>query len=317
MLWGGTVGEGNRNDSVGSEFRELVGEITELLGKPNLSDFFPAMERFDLQGIQKRMKGLLERFDRMFARIIEEKRTEGGEKEGAKDMLEFMLKLQEEEAEGNVAFTMTHVKALLMDMVVGGTDTTSNTVEWALAEMMNKPETLRRAQEELEHVVGKNGIVEESHLPELHYLHLVIKEVLRLHPALPLMVPHCPSKPCTVGGYTIPEGSRVFINVWAIHRDPSIWENPSEFKPERFSDTSRKWDFSGNDFSYFPFGSGRRICAGIAMAERMSSYTLASLLHSFEWKLPEDAGLDLTEKFGIVMKKAKPLIAIPTPRPSH
>lgn len=199
------------------------------------------------------------------------------------------------------------------DMVVGGTETTSNTMEWTLAEMMQKPDVMKRAKEELDHVVGKDGIVEESHVPKLPYLGLVIKEVLRLHPALPLLVPHCPSSTRVVGAYTVPEGSRVFVNVWAIQRDPAIWKDPLEFRPERFADADR-WDFSGNDFSYFPFGSGRRICAGIAMAERAVMYMVASLLHSFDWELPKGTTLELEEKFGIVMKKARPLVAIPTPR---
>nr|XP_010911781.2 geraniol 8-hydroxylase [Elaeis guineensis] len=311
MLWGGTV-EGEERSWVGKEFRAVVAEITELLGRPNVSDFFPVLARFDLQGVERRMRLLLERFDRIFEPIIDRRRKVG--ERGAKDFLEYMLRMEEEGGDSKTPFTMTHVKALLMDMVVGGTDTTSNTMEWALAEMMQKPETLRKAQEELDQVVGKDNIVEESHISKLPYLGAVIKEVLRLHPALPLLVPHCPSSPCLVGGYTIPEGSRVFVNVWAIHRDPLLWEDPLEFKPERFLDSNNKWDFSGNDFNYFPFGSGRRICAGISMAERMVGYLLASLLHSFEWKLAEGTKLDLEEKFGIVLKKAKPLIAIPTPK---
>ena len=197
-------------------------------------------------------------------------------------------------------------------MVVGGTATTSNTVEFAMAEIMNKPDVLRKLQQEVDTVVGKDNIVEESHIQHLPYLYAVMKEVLRLHPVLPLLVPHFPSEAGIVGGYTVPKGSRVFINVWAIQRDPSIWENPTEFRPERFLDN--KWDYSGNDFNYFPFGSGRRICAGIGMAERMFMYSLASLVHSFDWKLPEGETLDLTEKFGIVLKKKMPLVAIPTPR---
>jgi len=118
-----------------------------------------------------------------------------------------------------------------------------------------------------------------------------------------------------VGGYTIPKGSRVFINVWAIHRDPSIWEKPLEFDPTRFLDA--KWDFTGNDFSYFPFGSGRRICAGIAMAERTVLYFLATLLHLFDWTIPQGENLDVSEKFGIVLKKKTPLVVIPTPRLSN
>ncbi|XP_058085380.1 flavonoid 3'-monooxygenase CYP75B137-like [Magnolia sinica] len=322
MLWGGTL-KGEERTSLGAEFRQIVNEITELLGKPNVSDFFSGLARFDLQGMERQMKGPLARFDRIFELIIDQRlkidreEAEGKSSEkGSRDFLQFLLKMKDE-GDSKTPLTMTHLKALLMDMVVGGTDTTSNTVEWAIAEMMQKPETMRKAQVELEAVVGRDNIVEESHIPKLHYLEAVVKEVLRLHPALPLMVPHCPSQTCTVGGYTVPKGSRVFVNVWAVHRDPSIWSNPSEFDPGRFLRTDYKWDFSGNDFHYFPFGSGRRICAGITMAERMVMYSLGSLVHSFEWRLPEGSKGDLTEKFGIVMKKATPLIAIPTPRLSN
>lgn len=197
-------------------------------------------------------------------------------------------------------------------MVVGGTETTSNTVEFALAEMMNRPETIKKAQQELEEIVGKDNIVEEFHIQKLPYLQAVMKEVLRLHPALPLMVPHCPSESTVVGNYTIPRGARVFVNVWAIHRDPTIWENPVEFLPERF--LNGNGDYSGNDFNYLPFGSGRRICAGMPMAERMAMFSLASLLHYFDWDLPMGMKLDLSEKFGIVLKKKMPLIAILKPR---
>ncbi|GFZ01203.1 cytochrome P450, family 706, subfamily A, polypeptide 7 [Actinidia rufa] len=162
------------------------------------------------------------------------------------------------------------------DMVVGGTDATSNTVEFAVAEMMNKPEAMRKSQQELETVVGKD-------------------------------------ETCIIGGYTIPKGARVFVSAWAIHRDPSIWENLSEFDPESFLN-SYEWDYSGNDFNYFLFGSGRRICAGTAMTERTFMYSLASVLHSFDWKLPEGEKLDVSYKFGIVLKKKIPIVVIPTPR---
>ncbi|KAK9103252.1 hypothetical protein Sjap_020506 [Stephania japonica] len=309
MLWGGH----ERITSLGTEFKEVVGEITKLLGTPNVSDFFPGLARYDLQGLDREMRASALKFDRIFEYIIEERLKLIDSEKGVeiKDFLHMLLRLKDEGGT-NTPFTMKHLKALLMDMVVGGTDTTSNTVEWAIAELMNKRETMRKAQEELETVVGLDSKLEESHLPKLHYLQAVMKEVLRLHPALPLLVPHCPSSACDIGGYTVPEGARVFINVWAIHRDPSIWDNPLEFNPERFLNV--KWDFSGNDFNYLPFGSGRRICAGISMGERMFMYELATLLHSFDWELPPNSKLDLKEKFGIVLKKATPMIAIPSPR---
>ncbi|KAG5593000.1 hypothetical protein H5410_043514 [Solanum commersonii] len=312
MLWGGTV-KGGERASLGAEFRHVVTEIVELVSIPNLSDFYPGLTWFDFQGVIKKMKVVLKRFDKIFESIIDQRQKldRNGVGQESKDFLQVLLKLKDE-ADPKMPLTMTEIKALLMDLVVGGTDTTSNAVEFAMTEILNKPDVLGKLQEEVDTVVGKDNIVEESHIQQLPYFYAVMKEVLRLHPALPLLAPHCPSETGTVGGYTVPKGSHIFVNVWAIHRDASIWKNPTEFRPERFLDN--KWDYSGNDFNYFPFGSGRRMCAGIAMAERMFMYSLASLIHSFDWKLPEGETLDLKEKFGITLKKKMPLVAIPTPR---
>ncbi|CAL5000699.1 unnamed protein product [Urochloa decumbens] len=321
-LWGGNVGGGGEAEraAVGKEFRDLVAEITEMLGAPNVSDFFPALARFDLQGIRRKSDVLKDRFDQMFARIIEQRVVKAAGEAPTPDFLEYMLRLEKEGGDGKAAFTMTNVKALLMDMVVGGTETTSNTVEWAMAELMRAPPLLAKVREELDAVVGRDALVEEAHLPHLPYLHAVIKETLRLHPALPLMVPHCPDADATAGGYRVPAGTRVFVNVWAIMRDPKAWKDAEEFAPERFmpggaaDGEGRKLDFTGGEMEYLPFGSGRRICAGIAMADRMTAYSLAMLVQAFDWELPAGARLDMEEKFAIVMKKATPLVAVPTPR---
>ncbi|KAL0542162.1 hypothetical protein IC582_022255 [Cucumis melo] len=315
MLWGGSV-EGEQRDGLAAEFRETVSEMTELLGLPNVSDFFPSLARFDIQGIEKKMRELAPRFDSIFEKMIDQRLKIDGKDEGESvkknDFLQFLLQVKDD-GESKTPLTMTHLKALLMDMVIGGTDTSSNTVEFAMAEMLKSPKTLKKAQQELVAVVGEDNIVEESHIHSLPYLKAVMKETLRLHPILPLLVPHCPSETAIVSNYTIPKGSRVFINVWAIQRDPKNWDNPLEFDPERF--LNGKYDFSGNDFRYFPFGSGRRNCAGIGMAERMVMYLLATLLHSFDWKLGDgDEKIEVEEKFGIVLKMKTPLVVIPTPK---
>ncbi|KAL2472452.1 Cytochrome [Abeliophyllum distichum] len=142
------------------------------------------------------------------------------------------------------------------------------------------------------------------------------QETFRLHPRPPLLVPRISSQSCMLGGYTIPKGSRVFLNTWSVYMDPLVWENPSNFNPERFLniDNDKLWDYLGNSFEYLPFGSGRRKCPGLHLAEKMVMYVLASLLHSFDRKLPEGENVDLSETFGIVIRKTKPLIAIPSPR---
>ncbi|KAH7862186.1 hypothetical protein Vadar_001216 [Vaccinium darrowii] len=288
MLWGGTV-DSHRADSVGTEFRTVVIKIFELVSKPNVSDFFPILARGD--GDQE----------------------DGLKSKGKKDFIQILLELKEQE-DASVPITLQQIKAMLMDIVLGGTDTTVTMVEWVMAELLHKPKVLKKVQEELADIVGLDNIVEESHMPKLYYLDAVLKETFRLHPAVPLLVPKRSNKLSIVGGYTIPKDTRVLLNVWAIHRDPQAWDDPSEFKPERFLSDTSKWDYSGNNFQFLPFGSGRRICAGIPLAEKMVIYLLASFLHSFNWEVPQGEEIDLSEKFGIVMKKSTPLIAIPTPK---
>ncbi|XP_058081628.1 flavonoid 3'-monooxygenase CYP75B137-like [Magnolia sinica] len=317
MIWGDTLDAEDRR-SVGHEFRRVACEAMDLLGKSNVSDLFPIISRFDVQGVVGHMKRVSSWLDRIFDSVIDQRmkmdREEGEGK--SKDFLQLVLRLQKEGGT-KTPMTMNHIKAMFVDLVVGGTDTTSTTIEWAMAEMMQNPEIMRKAQQELEQVVGMDDMVEESHVPKLRYLDAVIKETLRLHPPVVFLVPRSPSQQCTIGGYTVPKGARVFINTWAIHRNPEAWDNPLEFCPERFYKSTSKWDYNGNDVRFIPFGSGRRICAGIPMAERMLTHVLASLLHSFDWRLAEGTKLDLSDKFGLILKKEIPFVAIPTPRLSN
>ncbi|PSS09755.1 Flavonoid 3',5'-hydroxylase [Actinidia chinensis var. chinensis] len=277
--------------------------------------------RTEFRGVAREMERLRIWVDRILDSIIDAQtkmsmveRAEAFKIKGKEDFLQLLLALKEQEDTG-ISFTLEQIKALLIDIVVGGTDTSATMVEWAMAEIMHNPEIMKKVQEELSDVIGTNNIVEESHLPKLHYLDALIKETFRLHPALPLLVPKRTDRPCVVGGYTIPpKNTRVFLNVWAMHRDPEVWDSPLEFKPKRFLGEASKCDYNGNNFQYLPFGSGRRICAGLPLAEKMVMYFLASLLHSFNWRSPEGEELDLSETFGIVMKKKTPLVAIPTQR---
>ncbi|CAA7018613.1 unnamed protein product [Microthlaspi erraticum] len=315
MLWGGSV-KAEEMESVGTEFKGVVSEITRLLGEPNVSDFFPSIARFDLQGLVKKMRVCAHELDAIFDRAIEhmQRLKSSDDDDGeCKDFLQHLMKLKDQEADSEVPITVNHVKAVLMDMVIGGTDTSTNTIEFAMAELISKPELMKRAQQELDEVVGKENIVEESHITRLPYILAIMKETLRLYPTIPLLVPHRPAETTVVSGYTVPKDTKIFINVWSIQRDPNVWENPTEFLPERFLD-KKSCDFTGSDFSFLPFGSGRRICAGVALAERMVLYTLATLLHSFDWKIPDGNVVNLEEKFGIVLKLKTPLVALPVPR---
>ncbi|CAH9131988.1 unnamed protein product [Cuscuta epithymum] len=326
MIMGSTLGsDEEKREKVGEMFREVMGKFVATLGEPNISDFFPWLERFDLQGIQGKMGNLVKVVGDILEPIIEEgekmvseKSQRDGRKAGdEKDFMQILLELKAGEAGKFLDFGA--IKAILEDIVIGGTDTTATTVEWVMAVLLDDLEVMKQVQNELEQIVGMNSTVEELHLPKLTYLDAVVKETLRLHPPLPLLVPRCPTATSQVGGYTIPKGTRVFLNTHALHRDPQLWDNPLKFMPERFLDPGlvSGLDYTGNDFRFLPFGSGRRICAGIPLAEKMLMYILASLLHSFDWRLSEGEKLDLSDGFGIVARKKTPLIAVPTPRSSN
>ncbi|XP_077245120.1 cytochrome P450 76M5-like [Tasmannia lanceolata] len=314
MLWGGTH-ESRESSTTSAEFLQVVKEVLILFNKPSISDIFPIVARFDIQGVSRHVRKLMMWHDRFFDRIIDQRlelgRTElKGNGQERKDFLQLLLHCKEQ----GEPLTTTDIKALFMDFVYAGNESTATTLEWAMAEMIDHPKAMRRAQEELDQVVGLSATVEEAHLSKLHYLSAAMKEVMRLHPAAPLLVPHCSSQSCVVGGYMVPKGAQVLVNAWAIQRDPEAWDKPLEFQPERFLMTSTKFDYSGNNLRYLPFGSGRRICVGMALAERLVMYTLASLLHSFDWRLPQGTKVDLSDKSGIILKMKTPLVAIPTPR---
>ena len=200
------------------------------------------------------------------------------------------------------------------DLFAAGTDTTSSTVEWAMAEVLKKSETvLARAKAELNQVIGKGKIVEEADISKLTYLRCIVKETARLHPAVPLLLPRQVKEDVELCGYTIPKNSQVLVNAWAIGRDPTLWENPLSFQPERFMDS--EVDLYGHDYELIPFGAGRRRCPGLPLAIRMVPVMVGTLINCFDWNLEGGiaAGeLDMEDKFGITLAKLHPLRAVAT-----
>lgn len=200
-------------------------------------------------------------------------------------------------------------------MFTAGTDTTTSTIEWAMAELLNNPRTLKKVQMELRSKIGPDGKMEEKDIENLPYLRAVIKETLRLHPPLPFLVPHMAMDSCKILDYYIPKQSQVLVNVWAIGRDPKTWDAPLLFWPERFLEPNMV-DYKGHHFEFIPFGSGRRMCPAMPLASRVLPLALGSLLHFFDWVLPDGLKpeeMDMKEGMGITLRKAVPLKAIPVP----
>lgn len=195
-------------------------------------------------------------------------------------------------------------------MLSAGTDTSSSTMEWALSLLLNNPNALLKAWAEIDAQVGQSRLIEESDLAKLPYLRCIIYETLRMYPVTPLLVPHESSEDCTVGGFSVPNGTMLLVNIWAIQNDLKLWEEPEQFRPERFQGLQ-----GGRDgFTFWPFGSGRRGCPGEGLAMQMVGLALGLLIQCFEWERTSEDMVDMTEGTGLTMPKAQPLMGKCRPR---
>ncbi|OUZ99480.1 Cytochrome P450 [Macleaya cordata] len=295
-------------------FKSIVRAVLEEAGKPNLSDYFPILRWIDPQGIRRRMMSHFTELEEIFDRMIDQKLVQSRERKmgfTSNDLLDTLL--DQSQQENGFEIGRSDIQALLKDFFVAGSDTTSSTVEWAMAELLRNSYTMTKARQELTGIIGKDRPIKESDIIRLPYLQAIVKETLRLHPPVPLLVPHKAETDVKIHNFIVPKNAQVLVNVWAIGRDRTIWANPTCFNLERFLES--EIDFKGQDFELIPFGSGRRICPGLPLAHRMVHLMLGSLINLFDWKLedglkPED--LDMEEKFGLTLSKAEPLRAVPT-----
>ncbi|WJX14716.1 hypothetical protein P8452_04936 [Trifolium repens] len=292
------------------EFKDLVTNITKLVGSPNVADFFPILKMVDPQGVKRKQAKNVKKVLDIFEDLVNQrlKTREGACVDTNKDMLDAMLNISKDNGfmDKNMILHLAH------DLFVAGTDTTASTLEWAMTEVVCNPEIMLKAKRELEQMIGSGVPIEESDIAKLPYLQAIIKETLRLHPPVPFLLPRKAERNVDICGYTIPKDAQVLVNVWNIGRDPTIWVNPTLFSPERFLGSDI--DVKGRNFELAPFGSGRRICPGLQLANRMLLLMLGSLVNSFDWKLegdmkPED--MDMDDKFGITLQKAQPLRVVP------
>ncbi|XP_047962181.1 desmethyl-deoxy-podophyllotoxin synthase-like [Salvia hispanica] len=261
----------------------IIVESLKLASGFMMADLYPSVKLLPLiSGARIKIRRMRRKLDEVLDGIIERHRAAGDADEDAKfeGFLDILLKF---EKDGTL--TIDNVKAVLLGMFVGGTDTSAATLEWAMSEMIRNPTTLNKAQHEVRKVFDDKGYIDEDKFDELKYLKLIIKETLRLHPALPLLVPRMSSQRCEINGYEIPAGTRVIVNGWGLGRDPEYWNDAEKFMPERFEGSEH--DFNGSNLEYIPFGAGRRICPGMLFGLANVELPLAMLLYHFDWNCGE------------------------------
>ncbi|CAB4265803.1 unnamed protein product [Prunus armeniaca] len=295
-------------------WQKAMREFFRLAGLFVLGDAVPWLSWFDLGGQQKAMKKTAKELDSIVAEWLEEhkqKITEGKDQ----DFMDVMLSTINGTVTDVAGFDAdTVIKATCLILIAGGSDTTMVTLTWALSLLLNNRQVLKKVYEELDQYVGKGRLLEESDINNLVYLQATVKEAMRLCPAGPLSGQREFTEDCTVGGYHVPKGTWLLVNLWKIQTDPRVWADPMEFKPERFLTTHKDVDVRGQQFELMPFGSGRRACPGISFGLQMTLITLASFLHWFDVTTQENAPVDMTGSIGLTNIKLTPLNVLVKPR---
>ncbi|KAH6818201.1 hypothetical protein C2S51_001804 [Perilla frutescens var. frutescens] len=282
-----------------AQVAEILRGIGEIFSATNLSDLYPFLGVLDLQGLRRKYMGISMKMWELWKPILEERR-ERMDLRGT-DFLDTLI---------SRGFGDEQINHLLEDLFTGGIHTTTAVIKKTMIELLATPNAMAKLKEELSAAVIFDGQDSIPDLEKLPYLEACIKETLRLHPPAPLMLGHRAYAACRVMNHTVPKNAQVLVNVWAIGRDPAVWEAPLEYRPERF--VRGGVDFKGNDFELLAFGSGRRICPGMSAAVKMVDVVVASLLSFFDWSAPHHLHLHHlwnreTSQFNA------PLLLIPTP----
>ncbi|KAI3512866.1 hypothetical protein L1887_20187 [Cichorium endivia] len=302
-----------------SNFAELLERFVQVLGAVSVGTYIPWLSWIDrLSGLEKKAHKVAKDFDDFLEGVVAEhvnkRRGVDAERGEDQDLVDILLDVQRDNATG-FTFHRDTVKALILDVFAAGTDTTFASLVWSISELLRHPRVMETLQQEVTKIAQGRFMILETDLENMQYLKAVIKETLRLYPPIPLLIPRETTEHVKLMGYDIPSGTQTIVNAWAIGRDPTVWDEPNEFRPERFINCST--DYKGLHFELLPFGGGRRGCPGISFAVIMFELALANVIYKFDLALPngvKDKDLDMSEKVAITLHKKAPLLVMATPR---
>ncbi|XP_068666536.1 cytochrome P450 CYP82D47-like [Aristolochia californica] len=296
--------------------KQAISEFLVLMGASVASDAVPFLEWLDLKGHISAMKRVFKELDSTMLLWVNEHRQRRNldKSKDDGDFIDVMLSLADRTETHAGDDSDKYIKAISLTLILAATDTSFVTLTWTLALLLNHRHELKKVQDELDTIVSKARTVNESDIENLPYLRAVVKESLRLYPAGPLAIPHEAMEDCNIGGFHVPAGTRIIANLYKLHRDPRVWPEPEEFRPERFLSSHRDMDVRGKHFEFIPFGSGRRMCPGISSALQVVQFSLARLLHGFHIDTPDSERVGMRGGPGTTMPMVDPLDVIVTPR---
>nr|XP_016492423.1 PREDICTED: cytochrome P450 82A4-like [Nicotiana tabacum] len=285
-----------------------------------LYDIFPIplFKWVDFSGSMKVVKETFKETDTIFQGWLDEhikkrERNEGLD-ENEEDFIDSLLSKTSNEHLGDIHSPNITIKATIFSLVLDATETLALHIKWVMSLLINNKLEMKKAQEEIDTIVGKDRWVENNDIKNLVYLQAIVKEALRLYPPAPLAVPHEAAEDCVVNEYHIPKGTVLLANVMKLHRDPQIWSDPDKFDPERFLTTHAKIDHRGQHYEFIPFGTGRRACPAMTYALQVEYLSIAHLIQAFNFNTASNEPLDMKEGAGLTSPRKNPIEVLITPR---
>ncbi|CAH2053174.1 unnamed protein product [Thlaspi arvense] len=273
----------SENNGEAERLRELVTKSFALTKKIFFANLLHSV--LGISVFKTEIMGVSREFDELLEGILV-KHEEKPEENQGKDMMDLLLEAyRDEKAEYNI--TRNHIKSFLLEIFLAGTDTSTQTTQWTMAEIVSNPSILAKLREEIDSVVGKTRMIQESDLPNLPYLQVVVKEGLRMHPPSPFLL-RTFRESCEIKGFYVPENTVLFVNAYALMRDPNSWKDPDEFKPERFLASSGRGEENEvreQVMKYLPFGAGRRGCPGTSLGYIFLGTMIGMMVQCFDWKI--------------------------------
>ncbi|KAJ0587167.1 putative cytochrome P450 [Helianthus annuus] len=303
----------------GPKYQKLLREFVDMLSAFYIGDYFPWLSWVDqVTGTVRRAEKIAKEFDDFLERIIEEhvskKKGQDAKSNEGEDFVDILLDLQKDNTPA-FALQRDTLKALILEAFSAGTETLQTSLEWAMSELIRNPRVMKKLQREVTEIAQGRSMILEEELERMPYLKAVVKESLRLHTPVPLLIQRESVQDVKVMGFDIAAGTQVIINAWAIARDSSLWEEPNEFRPKRFLNNSI--NYQGLHFEWIPFGAGRRSCPGIQFSVPVMELALANIVYKFDMVLPngiKSEDLDMTEVCGITIHRKSSLIVSVSPR---
>ncbi|KAK8674308.1 hypothetical protein V6N13_112601 [Hibiscus sabdariffa] len=313
-------GEGKADGGPGFEEEEYIEAIFTSLAYVysfSVSDYLPFLRGLDLERHETIVGEATRVLNKYHDPIIEDRilKWRDGKIDKPQDLLDVLISLTDDN--GISLLSENEIKAQICEIMLAAVDNPSNALEWALAEMLNKPEMLQKALDELDNVVGRDRLVQEYDFPQLNYVKACAREAFRLHPISPFIPPHVSVADTTVADYFIPKGSYVVLSREGLGRNAKVWDDPCEFKPERHlqgCNEDKEVVLAEPELRFLSFSRGRRGCPGLMLGSSMTTMLFARLLQGFDWSIPMNQGpIDLNQRMGESFL-AKPLRAIAKPR---